>query len=362
MAASKKQTSGIGSAQHLVALDVGNGECAGISSEVRTPVTFEPLVAPITNKHAVEKENERPYFSLYIGENETLVFGIDDVYEHGQRDSARRQSGMDRYLSDDYLNFIDVLLLHLLPSWRGRDERITPTIAINLPVSQFNHPEVGSKIKERLEGIRNVRDHEGCILQLDIDASKIVILPESTGALMHHAYSPALEKRGDTDGQTLVVDIGYETTDTTLFVGMKYQRERAYTIPRAGMGNIARTVAEAAGKAIRGVDVSLVDRAMRSLPGKDAADMWISINGKEFNAAKVYAHAIMTEAQKIADAILTSYQSDVSRVVVAGGGAYHLTAALRELLPFEKIVKVANPEHANVYGAYTTLMLQAARK
>lgn len=361
MAASKKQQTSISSA-HFAALDVGNGECAGISSEVRNPVTFEPLVAPITTKRALDKDSERPGFSLYTGDGETIVFGIDDVYEHGQRDSARRQSGLDRYLGEDYLNFIDVLLLHLFPSMRGRDERITPTLAINLPVSQFNRPEVGEKIKERLEGIRNVRDYEGGILQLDIDPSKIVIMPESTGALMHYAYSPAGEKRGNTDGQTLVVDIGYETTDTTLFVGMKYQRERAHTIPRAGMGNVARAVAEAAGKAIRGVDVSLVDRAMRLLPGKEPADMWLTINGKEFNAARVYAHAIQIEAQKIADAVLTYYQSDVSRVAIAGGGAYHLTAALRDLLPFEQIVRVQNPEHANLIGAYTTLMMKEARK
>jgi len=362
MATSKKQPNSTISSAHFVALDVGNGECAGISSEVRNPVTFEPVIAPITTKRGLSHDEERPRFSLYTGDGETLVFGIDDVYAHGQRDAMRRQHGMDRYLGDDYMNLIDVLLIHLFPSWRGRDERLTPTIAINLPVSQFNRVEVVDALKEKLEGIRNVRDNDGCVLQLMIDPKRIVILPESTGALMHHAYSPALEKRGDTDGQTLVIDIGFETTDMTLFAGMKYQRDRAYTLARAGMGNVARTVADAAGRAIRDVDVSLVDRAMRDLPGRDAADAWININGREFNAGKVYQHAIAIEAKKISDSILSSYQTDVSRVIVAGGGAYHLTNALRDLLPFEKIVKVANPEHANVYGAYTTLMLQEARK
>lgn len=349
--------------QLYCALDVGNGECAGVSSEVRNAVTFEPVIAPMTDKRALSKEEERPTFSLREGDD-TLVFGVTDVYLHGRRDAARRQHGMDRYTSDDYFNLIDVLLLHLFPSWRGRDERISPTIAVNVPVDQYNKPGLVDTIVERLSGPRNLLDHEGCLLQMSIDPRKVVVLPESTGALMHYAFGADLQRRGDTSGYTLLIDIGFETTDATLYDGMKYQRDRAETFHRAGMGNIARALAAAATKAgIRDVDVSQVDREMRKLSGlKPGAEGWVMLNGREIDLAKAYHHAIKLESQRIADSVMSTYQGDVTRVVIAGGGAYHLANELRALLPYQKVCSAPQPELANVHGAYTTLMFQAQRK
>lgn len=342
----------------FAALDLGNGECVGVSNEVTQPVSFEPVVAPMTEGRAYA-DNELARFTLRIEDGRKLVFGIDDVYAHGQRDLMRRQSGMDRYLGDDFLNFFDVLMLHLFPSYRGHDQRISPIIALNLPVSQYNKPEVSQALIDNLSGIRNMVDQEGCILQMSIDPRNIIILPESTGALMHYAFR-AGERRGDTDGQTLVIDIGYETTDTSLYLGMKYQRDRARTIQRAGMGNIARVVAAEAAKSIRDVDVSMVDRELRKLVGRTPDNMIIQLNGKPFDAGRIYPFAVRTEAQKIADGTLTHYQTDVSRAVLGGGGTYHLQDELRTLLPW-KIKAVTTPELANVLGAYETLMERERR-
>lgn len=365
MGTKKLTANGNGNAQGLfVALDVGNGECAGVSTEVRTPVKFEPLIAPMTTKRGLSKDEERPTYSLRDTDDTALVFGLDDVYLHGQRDAARRQHGMDRYQDSDYFNLIDVLLLHLLPSYRGRDERVSPTIAVNVPVDQFNKEGLTDSIVERLSGPRNLLDHEGCLLQLSIDPRKVIVLPESTGALMHYAFGQDLQRRGDTSGYTLVIDIGFETTDATLYDGMRYQRDRAQTFHRTGMGNIARVVADGARKAgIRDVDVSQVDRQMRRLAGmQPGGEGWITLNGREYSATKVYQHAIKIEAKRIADNVMSAYQGDVSRVVVAGGGAYHLITELRDLLPFQKICTAPEPELANVYGALTTLLFQAQRK
>jgi len=318
----------------------------------------------LTNKRGLNRDEERPTYSLRDTDGTTLVFGVEDVYLHGQRDAARRQHGMDRYQDSDYFNLIDVLLLHLLSAYRGRDERISPTIAVNVPVDQFNKDGLADSIVERLSGPRNLLDHEGCLLQLSIDPRKVVVLPESTGALMHYAFGPDLQRRGDTSGYTLVIDIGFETTDATLYDGMRYQRDRAETFHRTGMGNVARTLVDAAKKAgIRDVDVSQVDREMRRLAGMvPSGEGWLTINGREFNATKPYQHAVKLEAKRIADSVMSAYQGDVSRVVVAGGGAYHLIAELRDILPYQKICTAPEPELANVHGAYTTLMFQAQRK
>lgn len=339
-----------------VALDVGNGEASAISNEMREPIGFEPLIAPMTKKRGLQKQDERPMFSL-AKDGEILVFGVDDVFAHGRRESARRQSGMDRYTEADYFNLIDTLLLNAFSSQRGKPDRISPEIAINLPVEHFNNAETVEEIRATLAGQRDIADYDGCTLRLSVNPSKLVVMPESTGALMHWAFDPiTLEKHNSTAGSTLVIDIGYETTDTSLFEGMRYQRDRAFTIRRAGMGNIARSVQSYALTQLRDADESRVDRAMRRIAGQPPqTEKWIEPTpGKEIEISEVYDTALATEAQRIATRVKSLYTEDVTRVLLTGGGAYHLKRALVDLLGWA-VETSPNPEYANVIGALTTL-------
>jgi hypothetical protein len=340
------------------ALDVGNGEASGISNETREPIGFEPIIA-------LEKSQERPNYSL-SKDNEMLVFGIDDVFEHGHRESARRQSGMDRYTESDYFNLIDVLLLNVFSAQRGKPDRISPTLAINLPVEHFNNAVTVEEIRDTLSGSRDISDYDGCTLRMNINSSKLVVMPESTGALMHWAFDQnTLEKRNSTGGSTLVIDIGYETTDTSLFEGMRYQRDRAFTIRRAGMGNIVRSVQGYALNTLRDVDESRVDRALRIIPQrsiKPGQEKWIEPTpGKEVEVSEIYDSAVSTEAQRIATRVKSLYTEDVTRVLLTGGGAYHLKRALIDQLSFPVEVS-PQPEYANVIGALTTLKVRDSRK
>lgn len=347
------------------ALDVGNGEASGISNETREPIGFEPIIAPMTKKRALEKSQERPTYSL-SKDGEMLVFGIDDVFEHGRRESARRQSGMDRYTEADYFNLVDVLLLNLFAAQRGKPDRISPTLAINLPVEHFNNAMTVDEVRNTLSGSRDIADYDGCTLRLNMNPSKLIVMPESTGALMHWAFDPVtLDKRNNTGGSTLVIDIGYETTDTSLFEGMRYQRDRAFTIRRAGMGNIVRSVQSFALNTLRDADESRVDRALRIIPQrgiKPGVEKWIEPTpGKEIEVSEVYDAALSNEAQRIATRIKSLYTEDVTRVLLTGGGAYHLKRALVDQLSF--VIETApQPEYANVIGALTTLKVRENRK
>lgn len=359
-----KRVTGNENGEFKAALDVGNGEVSGVSSEQRTAVGFEPVIAPMTSKRGLNKADEHPNFSL-VKDKETLVFGVEDVFAHGKRDSLRRLNSADRYTSPDYFNLIEVLLLNLFTSQRGKPDRISPTLAINLPVEQFNNETVVNEVKETLSGEHDIMDYDGCTLRLHIKPEKLIVMPESTGALMHWAFDPKnLERRPDvvTVGSTLVVDIGYETTDTTLFEGMKYQRDRAFTQKRTGMGNIARAVHAYVLKKWRDADLSRVDVALRAIAGKKSGEeKWITLPNGEIEVSEVYDNAVSNEAQRIDQQIRTSYTEDVTRALLAGGGTYHLKAALSNLLPF-KVIGAPEPELANVIGAYTTLLVRESRR
>ncbi len=64
-------------------------------------------------------------------------------------------------------------------------------------------------------------------------------------------------------------------------------------------------------------------------------------------------------APRIAQEVLTRFPEAVNRIVLAGGGAYHLHEALKQELDPLPVVVVPNPELANVLGGFTMLNIQA---
>jgi hypothetical protein len=235
-----------------------------------------------------------------------------------------------------------------------------------VPITVYNQPDLIDQMRNMLVGKRELIDCEGCTLRLDIQAKRLLIIPESYGALMHFAYDPdSLKKRPeiDTTGTTLVVDVGYETTDLSLFEGLKFQRDRAESILRAGMGIITRNVHDYLGKTLRATDVSRIDRALRDIAGK-AVGVPKTIEptpGVLVDVTDIYDQEIESLAVRIAQEILTRYPEALTRVLLAGGGAYHLHRALRSHLAPLAVEITPDADVANVLGGFTALKLQHSR-
>ena len=143
---------------------------------------------------------------------------------------------------------------------------------ISLPISLFNDRELVEHVKDTLIGRdkREIVGHDNCALKLKMKPENITILPESAGAMFHYAFSPdTLRRRSSAAlaGSTLVIDIGYQTTDVSLFEGMKYIPDAGFTVDRTGMGIIARDIEAAVQKHVRGAYVSRIDKGMRSIAG-----------------------------------------------------------------------------------------------
>jgi hypothetical protein len=348
----------------LYSFDAGNGTCKGISSEIHDVIQFEPVIAPLTDRRAIQRQEERLTYSLRV-DDQTLVFGVDDVFAHGKRTAIRRLNSQERYTHTDYFRLLDVLYLHAFAACRGQ-EVIAPTGVIAVPVSVYNNGEVIDQLRNTLVGQRELVDADGCTLRLDIQARRLLILPESYGALMHYAYDPgSLKKRpeAETAGTTLVIDVGYETTDLSLFEGLKFQRDRAESILRAGMGIVTRSVHDYLDKTTRATDVSRLDRALREIAGK-APGTPKTIEpapGVLVDVAALYDAEIDSLAARIAQEVLTRYPEAVSRILLAGGGAYHLQRALRAYLAPLPVELATDADTANVLGGFTALKFQHGR-
>jgi len=360
---SSKSITTKGNGPLLYSFDAGNGKCKGISTETDEPVTFEPVIAPLTQQRGIRAEDEKSGFSLKVGE-QTLVFGIEDVFAHGRRTGIRRLNSQERYTNPDYFHLLEVLFLHAFPAYRGWDEMITPTGVLSVPVSVYNSADVIDQLRGTLVGKHELTDGEGCTLRLDIQARRLLIVPESYGALMHYAYDPhSLKARdgADTTGTTLVVDIGYETTDISLFEGLKYQRDRAESLARAGMGIITRAVHKYLDQALRATDDHRIDRALHAVAGKAPGVLKEiePVPGIFADVTAVYDEEIQVLGTRIANEVLTRFPESASRVLLAGGGAHHLCGVLREKLKPLRVEAATDADLANMLGAFTMLRIQS---
>lgn len=351
----KKQTN---ASTIINSLDIGNGKARGVSN-CGDLVAFEPVIAPLTDKRGLATDEDVPQFALKV-DRQTLVFGIEDVMKFGKVESQRRLNSMERYTDPDYFRMVYVTWLEMFRQFRGNSEPIVPSTILSVPISIYNKPETVHEIRESLIGRHKMTGYDDKPLLVDIQDKRLMILPESAGAMTHWAYDRSLKPRGATAGTTLVIDVGYETTDCSLFQGLAYQRERAYTIPRAGMGVVVRRVADALRKQLRSVNTSWLDRAIRSVAGVPIGQPKLVevAPGKEVDIAPIYDPEIDNLSTYIANEVLTLYGEEFSRVLNGGGGEYHIKTMLAEKMGMN-VYGVPDAELANVFGGLTFLQLKA---
>src|SRR5579871_1965680 len=181
----------------LYSFDAGNGTCKGVSSQSAGLIQFEPVIAPLTERRGLKVADEQPTYSLWVGE-QTLVFGVEDVFAHGKRTAIRRLNSQERYTSQDYFRLLDVLYLHAFGAYRDCPEPIAPIGMISVPVNIYNDDDILDAMRGQLCGQREITDCNGCTLLLDIQPRRLLMVPESYGALMHFAYdSLSLKKRSE---------------------------------------------------------------------------------------------------------------------------------------------------------------------
>lgn len=353
----------------LGSIDNGNGKSAAICSAIRAalknPVRFEPVFAPLSPRIGLDGEKSRPKHTLRI-DDQVYVFGVEDVYEHGEREKIRRPNNEERYGGPDYVMQLKVLLLQMFAAYRGKD-RIRPNLILSVPVEQFNDKKITSDIKSSLCSITNIEDQEGCCLRLKIEPDKVRIIPESSGALAHYAFDAvSLNPRKDTStvGITAVVDIGFLTTNVSLYEGTAYQKDSSFTIPRGGFGVVVKDIQEKVKVNGRQIEISRLDRALQKVAGiPPKKEKKIDIGGgAKIVVTQVYDNSLEALVNLIYDGLLNGIGTVINRVLISGGGEYHAGNHLKSMMPdgFETVM-APDPELANAIGGYTILRQQAAK-
>lgn len=350
----------------LAAIDNGNGKSAGVSSAMKSAINnvvrFEPVFAPASKRRGVD--DGKPTFTLRV-DGQLYVFGVDDVFAHGKRDLLRRPNNQERYGSADYMMLFKVILLQIFAQFRGKDA-IKPTLILTIPIEQYNDPDLVADLKESIAAIKVIEDQDGCILRLSLEAKNIRIIPESTGAFAHYSYdAKTLNPRSgsSTTGITAVLDVGFLTTNVSLYENSAYQKDRGFTIERGGFGLVVNEVWAWAKSTGRDFDLSRVDKGLHAAAGiapkkKKEIDLG---GGVRLDVSPVYDPALDDLAKLISVTLMNAYKETITRVLLTGGGVYHLERALRDMLDIP-VVTAPDPELANVLGAYTLLRQQAAKK
>lgn len=342
--------------------------------DVKGVVQFEPCAAPVSKKRdvVIDGKVRKPVYTLRHLDNTVWVYGVDDCLVHGEGKPIRLNS-FERYGSAEYLRAVHVGLLHLFAAYRGGSE-IEPTLAVSVPISVYNEEEDLVKVRAALLGDHRIQDADGCELKIKISDKKLMILPESVGSIYHYAFDPRTlkarpvekapdgELTGDTNGNVLVVDVGYLTTDFSLHTDMKYQKQQAFTEPSMGMGIIALAIQEELQRDGRVADVSQIDAGLRWIAGNEPGPKFITIDGAhKVDVGPVYDAMLPRLASAIRDTILNRFKIKIDLVILAGGGAFHLYELLKAMLPIH-LAKAPDAAAANVLGAYTLLARAAKAK
>ena len=375
----KNKVGSIGEEPLGFCVDAGNGNIDGISSVIDEVVSFEPVVAPMTERRGLETDTSYPQFSLLHGGERNQpaiveVFGVADVFGYGKRDLKRRLNSKERNLDTDYLNMLNLSLFHIFKPYRNATEGdvIAPVGIISLPISQYQKKDLVASLREKFSGARVITDGRNNTLYIYINPDKLQILPESTGGMFHSVFDPhTLKRRPDagTGGTTLFVDIGYETTDCSLYEGMRYIQDRSVTVERAGMGNVVRSVTDYLMQTYREADENRIDVALKKVAGI-APNKKKSIEiapGVSADITAVYDQTLAAVCKRISDRISTFYTEAITRVTLGGGGTHHMTMALRPRLMetfslnADTVSACPEPEKANVLGGLS-MLLQLAKK
>lgn len=352
----------------MFSMDMGNGELRAFSSEFYEIVRVAPVVAPVTSKRDTITDSGNPLYSLRDNKTgQVEVFGVDDIGKHGKRALTRRLSGPDRYTDPDYHKMFKMLLYQCFKNHVGEVKPIKPSGIISLPVSIYNDTNQSDQITDALCGEFEISDYSGRSLKVIIDPKRLLLVPEGYGAMQHFAYDPStLQRRDDTDisGSTILLDIGYEIANQHLYEGMQYIRDSSFSLNRAGMGVIVRSIQSYANTKLRGIDVSYVDRGLREVAGVplgDEKNVEVAA-GSYMDVRSIYDPELENMVKRIADDVQTNFSGSVNRIALNGGSAFHMAELLRPYFDPIPVVMVPDADVANPLGAYTKLLREAIKR
>jgi plasmid segregation protein ParM len=255
------------------------------------------------------------------------------VGSYASRQSAVREFTLDqeRLVSD----FVRILAITAAGIYA--EEGITMNVISGLPVAYLGHDN--EAFAKTLQGEHSVSYHmpDGTSTSKRLTINTVQLMPQPLGSV----FNILMDENGRVVNRDLanqkvgVVDIGFKTTDFTVFDRMKYI-ERSSSTTDLGISKSFLAIAEKLKKE-SGVQVELY----RLFEAVDSGH--IKIKGKEYNIANLRDRVFEYAAREIVSSMdrLFADEWDMDYLILTGGGAkalyeYIMPIVNMDVLPFDR--------------------------
>ncbi|MCB9480212.1 MAG: ParM/StbA family protein [Desulfobacteraceae bacterium] len=253
-------------------------------------------------------------------------------------DYASKQSAVREFTLDQERLVSDfVRILAITAAGIYAEEGITMNVISGLPVAYLSHDN--ETFAKTLQGEHNVLYHmpDGSQISKHLNINSVQLMPQPLGSV----FNILMDENGRVINRDLanqkvgVVDIGFKTTDYTVFDRMKYV-ERSSSTTDLGISRSFLAIAEKLKKE-SGIQVELY----RLFEAVDSGH--IKIKGKEYNIANLRDRVFEYAAREIVSSMdrLFADEWDMDYLVLTGGGAkalydYIIPLVNMDVLPFDR--------------------------
>lgn len=331
---------------NTLGIDVGFGFTKGTDGKEFT--IYKSLIGEVADIHFRMNFTSAPMVNnLHVTIDNQSYF----VGELAEQQSNVRQFTLDQ--EQLVSEFVKTLALTGLGNMI--DQYAALNVVSGLPVGYFRqyHQKVSKILTGHHEIIYHMQDGQQITKRLNVN--KVKIVPQPIGSVFNVLL--------DDDGKMLkndlakqkigVVDIGFRTTDFSIFDHLRYI-ERGSATTDTGISKSFSLIA----KKLReecGVNIELY-RLFQAV-----ASGFVKIRGKEFNIAKlrdqVFAHSAATIANDLARLWADDWDMDV--IILTGGGCTELAEYLKpqiegNIMPMESRLdaRLCNVQGYYKYGRY----------
>lgn len=320
----------------LLAIDVGNGYTKAVSEDGQMTV-FPSIISYIGDRNIDFGSSDNFIMQIEMqGRKETVAVG----------EAARRESRavLMSFTPDRYTDEMGKILLLSGAYLVGGEGDVTAGIGV--PLSFYS--SMKNEIREKISGL------SGCV-QLEnkprryINFKEVYVFPQGFGAIF------SLDGRLPDSGLLGIIDIGYFTTDYTLFECT----HRDINPLRTYSGSIQMGISTA----VKMVADSFTQRTGRPLSMSEAQNIWeeerITFRGQLVDMRAEKRQAREKVARIIKDAVMSAWSDKAdfaSKIFLIGGGTMELSEFLLSMISQGEVP--AMPQFANALGYMAFLKRQ----
>ena len=300
---------------------------------------FSSVIGYPSSVELKQQEDEKVSESnLYLTEKNTTYY----IGEKANRDTNNARLTFTAEKTNNITDHVKYLAALGLAS--EQDDQGSYTVVTGLPVEDFAAQEdLRKDLEKNLTGTFDYVFGNQAKL---IGVHKVHVIPQSAGAYYCYILQDGEIRIDRVNTLTLVIDIGFKTTDAVAMRDAKYSSTESFT-EYTGVSNVHIEIRKRLMKEF-GLrkELSEIDEIVRSKT--------IYLDGREVSIEDMILEAVKPFAEKIVDAIplYISNPKEIRQIILTGGGAYLMQEYFKMAFPKNSILVLPNAEYSNAEGYY----------